>query len=87
MLSQKPAARSQQLIFKDREDNASQLNRLVVAYFLLVYFRFQLLVTKLGLVFTKLVGAQCQRVILSATQVLVVSRILSSASVQVLTKD
>ena len=29
-----------QRTFKDREDNASQLNRLGVAYFLIVYFRF-----------------------------------------------
>jgi hypothetical protein len=31
----------QDLAFKDREDNASQLNRLGVAYFLIVYFQFQ----------------------------------------------
>jgi len=33
------------MILKDREDETSQLNRLGVAYFLLVYFRFQPRVT------------------------------------------
>ena len=34
-----PTAES--LAFKDHEDDASQLNRLGVAYFLIVYFQFQ----------------------------------------------
>jgi hypothetical protein len=39
-LSQELKAKSQEQILKDREDETSQLNRLGVAYFLMVYFRF-----------------------------------------------
>jgi hypothetical protein len=58
-LSQELEAGSQQLIFKDREDVASQLNRLGWLTLFLVYFRFQPRTT-LAWLFTKLVGAQRQ---------------------------
>jgi hypothetical protein len=59
MGSNKPVASSRKLIFKEHsyEDNASQLNRLGVAYFHICLLRFQ--PDYIGLAsFKKLVGAQ-----------------------------
>jgi hypothetical protein len=53
-----------QQTFKDREDETSQLNRLGVAYFHLVYFRFQPRITSALLSF-KSVGATVVSVFLS----------------------
>ena len=67
--------------FKDREVDASQLNRLGVVYFLLCLLPISTTLLRL------FVGAQCQCFDFVSTQVLVVSRILSSVFVQVLTNN
>jgi hypothetical protein len=73
---------SAECFFKDREDETSQLNRLVWLTLFFVYFQFQ--PPYIGLLPYESVGAQSSADFFFPTQVLAVERNFASAAAQVL---